>query len=180
MKKIILCTLALAGTALLAQEYKIDFNAQSNRWTTLRNHGYRLEIKNGVLKKKPATIVTLAKNQRSNVDTAFALVSQKFPVKGKKTIDISGEILIPAKQTVGGSGGSFQNAVHFFDAKGKALKVPFTPFKVPAGTGDFMPFKATVAIPAGAASATIQLGYDYPNIQKNQTFAVSKLVWFVK
>ena len=175
----LLCTFALSCAALFAQEYKIDFAAKS-RWNAIRNHGNRLVLQNGVLNKKNVTIATLVKEQKSGVDTAFALISKKFSVKGKKSIEISGELLIPAKQNVGGSGGSFQNAVHFFDAKGKGLKPAFTPFKVPTGTGSFMPFKATVAVPAGAVEATIQIGYDYPDIRKGQTFAISKLVWFFK
>ena len=180
MKKIILCTLALTSLALFSQEYKIDFTAKSGRFAAVRNYGNKLEIKNGILKKKPATIVTLAKDRKEKTDTAFALISEKVPVKGKKTITLNGEILIPAKLTVGGTLGTFRNAVHFFDAKGKPCKDAFVPFKVPVGTGAFMPFQAVLTIPSGAVTATIQLGYDYPDFRESHTFAVSKLLWTVK
>lgn len=180
MKKLIFTILALSSAAIIAEDYKVDLTAKSP-WALIRNHGNRLVIKNGTLEKKAATIVTLADKQKNGVDTAFALQSKKFPVSGKKTITIEGELLLPVKVRIGGAGGGFQNAVHFFDAKGKALKPKgFTTFKVAPGSGKFVPFKATVSIPAGAVTAAVQLGADYPNVLKGQTFAVSKLVWTVK
>ena len=51
-----------------------------------------------------------------------------------------------------------------------------TRFKLPAGNGEFQSFSQKCAVPPAAAVASLQFGFDTPDIAEGQIFAVANIL----
>lgn len=172
MKKMLIAAAFICAAAAFAAEIKIDFNAAAP-WKAMRNHGQRLKFETKEVQGKKATVVTPAPNPKNKgTDTAFSLATDKFSVKGKKTVTVKFSFLATKGMSGFTGGGWWCTAVHWYDAANKDLPKSTT-IALPAATGAFQTVTKEVAVPANAASAYVHFGFDYPNIDGKKSFAIT-------
>ena len=172
MKKMLFLAAAFISVALCAAEIKIDFSAPSP-WGSVRNHGKRVIIENKEFQGKNGTVVTYPAKVKP-ADTAFSLGTAKFSVKGKKSITVK-YTWTAAKGMSGFTGGAWwRSAVQWYDAANKELPAALLPL-APA-TGTWQSVTREIPVPAGAVSAYVHFGFDYPNITNATFFAITDVI----
>lgn len=169
MKEKLIFAAMLAGVLCGAQEFKLDLDAP-NPWKSISNYGNRLKFETKKINGRKAYVASFVKLDESK-DTAFTLVAPDYVVAGKQQITVTiqfqswkGMKIIPATHR-------FVSAIRWFDKAGKEI-TPMTKIDLPVGTGEIQTFSKTFAVPVNTQSANLQIGFDVPNIDKGQMFAV--------
>lgn len=174
MKKMLMMAAAALAVSLSAQEYKVDLDSPKP-WKKVGNYNQRLKIETKELKGKKAVQVTFA-GKDGKADTAFILVAPDYPVSGKKTITVSCQVLASAGMKGFGAGSPNNTpGVRWYDADGKEI-LPMTRFALPEGNGEFRAFSKQLPVPPNARTASVQLGFDYPDVKDGQIFALADIL----
>ena len=119
-------------------------------------------------------MVSYAKKD-NNTDTAFALTAPDYVVKGKKAITVKFQVLASHDlRYFNGKGVAYVSGIRWYDVAGKEIK-PMTRFNLPHGSGEFQTFSQEVTVLPVAKIASLQIGFDNPNIADGQIFAVSDI-----
>lgn len=172
MKKMLFLAAAFISATLFADDIKINFSAPSP-WGSVRNHSKRVIIENKEFQGKKATVVTYPANTKP-ADTAFSLGTAKFSVKGKKSITVK-YTWAAAKGMSGFTGGAWwRSAVQWYDAANKEIPAALLPMG--NATGAYQSVTKEIPVPAGAVSAYVHFGFDYPNITPANFFAITDVV----
>ena len=173
MKRTIMMAAVAFAVSLSAEEFKVNLDSPVP-WKKITNYNNRLKIENGEVKGKKAVKVSFA-NKDANSDTAFVLIAPDYPVKDKKMITVSFQVLASdGLKNFGARNPRYVPGIRWFDADGQEIK-PMTRFKLPAGNGEIQSFSQKCAVPPAAAVASLQIGFDNPNIAEGQIFAVADI-----
>ena len=170
MKKIIIgCMAALALTAS-AETVKVMFPAGSQR-----NFEKNTQIAVGAEAGDGNDFVVTC-TRTSRCETAWQIVSEKMPIpKDTAGFAFDFEIRTDADWITPGTSDSWGSAVTWYDAKeGKVAK---RPFDVAFHKGGFVRFRFSGAVPAKAASATVEIGVDGPNLPPGEKVIVRKAMF---
>ena len=164
---------AVIAVSLSAQEFKVDLDSEAP-WKKIDNYNKRLKIEVTDIKGKKAVMVSYAKKD-NNIDTAFVMIAPDYVAEGKKAITVKFQVLAsPDLRYFNGKGDNYVSGIRWYDAAGKEIK-PMTRFNLPHGSGEFQTFSQEVTVPPVAKIASLQIGFDNPNIADGQIFAVSDI-----
>lgn len=171
MKKTIMMAAVALAVSLSAEDFKVNLDSPTP-WKQITNYNNRLKIETAEVKGKKAVKVTFA-NKDAIRDTAFALIAPDCPVKDKKMITVSFQVLASdGLKNFGAGSPRHIPGIRWFDAEGQEIK-PMTRFKLPAGNGEFQSFSQKCAVPPAAAVASLQIGFDNPDLAEGHVFAVT-------
>ncbi|MBR2837248.1 MAG: hypothetical protein IKE55_00530 [Kiritimatiellae bacterium] len=114
-------------------------------------------------------VVTCALTSRC--ETAWQIVSEKIPLPpGTAGFAFDFEIQADADWLKPGTSDSWGSAVTWYDGNGE--KVAKRPFEVAFRKGGFVRFRFSGEVPANAASATVEIGVDGPNLPPGEKVVV--------
>ena len=114
-------------------------------------------------------VVTCTKTSRC--ETAWQIVSEKMALpSGTAGFAFDFEIKTDADWLTPGTSDSWGSAVAWYDAKGQ--KISKRPFDVAFRKGGFARFRFSGEVPEKAASATVEIGVDGPNLPPDEKVVV--------
>jgi hypothetical protein len=155
--------IAAAFAALACVTAKADNALASAKWA-FKNYESRLSFEtNSTVGCSDYFVVEGASNQ---CDTAWSMVSSRVAVPQDAreflfSVDVKSHWLILDQ---GKCGEGWNNAITWFGANGKKISAQPIPRFVVTGDGEFHTVREWGRIPAGAASCTVRLGFDEPNV----------------
>ncbi len=157
--------LALAGSmiAFACVTAKADNALASAKWT-FKDYERKLSFETN--SAAGCSDYFVVKGSSNKCDTAWSTVSSRVAVPQDAreflfSVDVKGHRLILDQ---GKSGEGWNNAITWFGANGKKISAQPIPRFVVTGDGEFHTVREWGEIPAGAASCTVRLGFDEPNV----------------
>ena len=122
MKKMIMMAAVALAVSLSAEEFKVNLDSPTP-WKKVANFRNRLKIETAEVNGKKAAKVTFA-NRDANSDTAFALTAPDCPVKDKKMITVSFQVLASdGLKNFGAGSPRHIPGIRWFDAEGHVFAV---------------------------------------------------------
>ncbi len=165
----LVCAAALALTAS-AETVKVLFPAVGQR-----NFEKNTEIAVGA-KAGDSNDFVVTCTKTSRCETAWQIVSEKMTIPPDTTgFAFDFEIKTDADWLTPGTSDSWGSAVTWHDAKGE--KVSKRPFDVAFRKGGFVRFRFSGEVPQKAASATVEIGVDGPNLPPGEKVIVRKAMF---
>ena len=149
-----------------------DVFAKRDFWT-LVNYENRLGIEVGGVREGSKGLCLEGPSKR--LDTAWSATSGKIPLKGagpRYRLGFAIDTTVPVKQP-NGDGENWRSAIFWHGADGKVIAKE--PIAYSASNGQCTDVAMYGDIPAGAASLSLRLGFDSPNIRPNNRVVFSDL-----
>ncbi len=106
--------------------------------------------------------------------TAWALVSQSFPVMPGRRLAVAARVITQAQAFGGRMDDEFRTGVRWLDAQGREC-APFSYFGFPGKERFWRTSVRRVTVPDGAARAEVSVGYASPNLAQGEFAALSAL-----
>lgn len=156
--------------------FEAGFEQRGPVWTNEHDKNYEnlLIIKYGEEKFDKKCLMVLPGDRKEKKDTAWEVSSLKQNYTGKPgEFVLDAEVCTDAKMTNMRTNEGYSTSVIWFDKEGKQIcqeKV-----KIDGEAREFANTRGTGRIPKGAASYRITIGFDTPNVDPGEFFAISKV-----
>lgn len=153
--------------------FRIGFGKNETRWDASKTKNYlnRLKIKFGE-KKNGVTCLLVTGAEK---DTAWQISTKKIPYKGPAATPFTITLKACASKPLPVlDNGGYSTNVIWYDAKNNMLAI--NPFQYKIKGDQFAEYRTCGMIPEGAASFAIELGFDVPDVQKDNYAAFSEIV----